>query len=676
MEEKNTEYERMVFLREELQAHNYRYHVLDAPVITDSEFDQLLAELRIIEERHPDWVTPDSPTQRAGAEISEKFEKVEHPAPILSLANAFGGDDIRAWIERISKLDEGVLETDFVIEPKLDGLTVVLHYENGVFVQGATRGNGEIGEDITVNLRTIPSLPLKVPVERGGPRPPEYLVVRGEVFINIDDFEKLNKRQEEAGEKVYQTPRNTAAGAVRNLDSSVTASRPLRLFVYTIIQSSEQLPQTQLEQLKLLAAYGFPVNRENAHSQNIEDVIKICESWNTKRDTLPYEIDGMVIKINDLALSDRLGIVGKDPRGAMAYKFPAKEVSTTLLNIGVNVGRTGVLTPFAILDTVNIGGVNVSQATLHNFDFIEEKDIRIGDRILVIRAGDVIPYVIGPIIEARTGKETKYTPPELCPACGQPVSHVEGEVAWYCINPSCPAQVVRNIEHYVSRGALDMEGLGIKIVEQMVAEGLVSNIADLYSLEKGQLLDLEGFAEKKADNILASIEASKQQPLGRFIFGLGIRGVGEVVGASLADYFGTVDKLEEASVEDLEAIEGIGPNIAEAIVAWFSQEANRKILEELKLAGMWPVQEKIEIASGIKVLEGMTFVVTGTLENYSRTEIKDLIQSLGGKVTSSVSKNTTYVLAGENPGSKLAKAESVGVRVIGIEEFQELIASE
>jgi len=676
MTENNADYDRLLELRDELQEHNYRYHVLDAPIITDGEFDRMLAELRAIESQYPEWITSDSPSQRAGGGISDKFEKVTHPAPILSLANAFNGEDIRAWVERISKIDAGVLDAEFVIEPKLDGLTVVLHYENGLFVRGATRGNGEVGEDITINLRTIPSLPLRIPVNQSGPAAPARLVVRGEVFINLSDFEELNRRQMEAGEKVYQTPRNTAAGAVRNLDSTVTATRPLRLFVYTIIDSSAPLPTTQIEQLELLKNYGFPVNPETAHSHNINDVIQICENWEPKRDSLGYEIDGLVIKINDLDLSARLGTVGKDPRGAMAYKFPAQEVSTKLLDIGVNVGRTGVLTPFAILDTVEIGGVNVRQATLHNFDFIKDKDIRIGDRVLVIRAGDVIPYVVGPIVEARTGSEKVYSPPEVCPTCGQAVSHIEGEVAWYCTNSSCPAQVVRNIEHFVSRGALDIEGLGIKIVEQLVDAGYVSNISDLYKLTEEQLLALEGFAEKKAENIVSSIDASKEQSLDRLIFGLGIKGVGEVVGASLANHFGSLDRLMEATQDSLESIDGIGPNIAAEIVDWLSLEANQTVLAELKSEGMWPVLEKADDETRPDNLAGMTFVVTGTLPNFTRSEIKKYIQNLGGKVTGSVSKNTTYVLAGENPGSKVTKAEELGIRVLSPEDFAAMVDHE
>lgn len=665
--DKEEKYQRLNELRKLIQEHNYRYHVLDAPTISDVEFDRLLVELREIEAEFPEWVTPDSPSQRVGGYVSDRFDKVTHPVPILSLANAFDTDGVVAWLDRIAKIDPRVYETDFVVEPKLDGLTVVLHYENGILVQGATRGDGEVGEDITVNLKTVGSIPLRIPTTEDGPPPPERLVVRGEVFINLDDFARLNERQAEAGEKVYQTPRNTAAGALRNLDSSITASRPLRIYCYTILISSDPMPVTQLDSLNLLKAYGFPVADYIFPCKNIKEVVAVCQDWVEKRDTIAYEIDGMVVKIDDLALADSLGIVGKDPRGAIAFKFPAKEVTTQLLDIGVNVGRTGVLTPYAILEAVEVGGVVVRQATLHNFDFIEEKDIRIGDRVRIKRAGDVIPYVVGPILEERGNNgimPAPYAPPTVCPACNEPVSRLEGEVALYCVNPGCPEQLVRNIEHYVSRSTLDIVGMGTKIVEQLVTEGLVHNFSDLYSLKKEDLLKMEGFAEKKAENLLASIQDSKQQPLEKFIFALGIRGVGEVVGRDLALHFHSLDNLKKATIEELEAVEGIGPNIAQAIVEWFSHEANLEVLEELRLAGMWPVITEEDPPEGSLPFEGKVFVVTGTLANFTREGIKSYIQERGGRVSSSVSAKTSYVVVGENPGSKLGKANQLGVPVL------------
>jgi DNA ligase (NAD+) len=576
-------------LKLEIHFHNYRYHVLDDPLISDHEYDQLLMALKEIESQHPGWVTADSPSQRAGAPPAEGFPKVVHPAPILSLGNAYDEGDLIAWQERIAKMDERVWDADFVVEPKLDGLSVVLHYREGVFVQGATRGNGEIGEDITTNLRTINVLPLKIPVRNAAsennPRGfiysiPSLLVVRGEAFIRLPDFEKLNARQAASGEKTYVNPRNTAAGALRNLDPSVANDRPLTLLVYQIVawedDGSSNPPPTQKDTITFLETLGFPVP-ESTLCDNMQEVSSAIQDWGARRATLDYEIDGAVVKINHHQLFNDLGIVGKDPRGAIAYKYPAQEVTTVLNGIGVNVGRTGVLTPYAVLEPVEVGGVVVRQATLHNFDFIFEKDIRIGDRVLIKRAGDVIPYVIGPVEAARIGAENPYAPPLTCPACDQPVEHLEGEVAWYCVNAACPAQLIRNVEHFVSRGAMDIVGLGIKIVEQLVAEGLIEDVADLYTLTRESLLDLEGFAEKKADNLLDSIATSKNQPLNRLLTALGVRGVGGAIAADLARVYPDLDALAGATVDDLQSIAGIGPNIAEAVVDWFARPANQRV---------------------------------------------------------------------------------------------------
>jgi len=677
-------------LKAEINFHNYRYHVLDAPIISDYEYDRLLLDLREIEAEHPDWVTPDSPTQRAGATPAEGFPKVEHPAPILSLGNAFSAEDLRAWLERIAKVDERVLQADFMVEPKLDGLSVVLHYRDGVFVQGATRGDGEIGEDITTNLRTIRALPLRIPVttqenERRTStdhplaeyhRPPSYLVVRGEAFIRLPDFEALNARLEAAGEKTYVNPRNTAAGALRNLDPALTASRPLTLLIYQIVAWEDAQypnpPATQQGIIATLKDFGFPVP-ESVYCRDLDQAIAAIQPWGERRASLDYEIDGVVIKINDQLLSADLGVVGKDPRGAIAFKFPAQEVTTRLNDIGVNVGRTGVLTPYAILEPVEVGGVVVRQATLHNFDFIFEKDIRIKDRVRIKRAGDVIPYVIGPVKEARTGDEWPYTPPETCPACDQPVEHLSGEVAWYCVNAACPAQLIRNVEHFVSRGAIDIVGMGIKIVEQLVSEGIVGDVADLYTLERDALLDLEGFADKKADNLLEAITASKEQSLPRLLTALGIRGVGEAIAADLTRYYSDLDALAAASLDDLQNIEGIGPNIAAAIVDWFARPANQRVLAKLRIAGVWPSADVTTATADELPLNGLTFVVTGTLSNFTRSEIKEYIQSQGGKVAGSVSKKTDYLVAGESAGSKLDKARELDVKIIGEDDLRRLV---
>jgi DNA ligase (NAD+) len=702
-----TERTRYEDLKREINFHNHRYHVLDDPVISDAEFDRLVVELRKIETDHPDWVTPDSPTQRAGAVPSEKFEKVRHPRPILSLANAFGAADARAWYERVCRLDDRVGKTRFVVEPKIDGLSVVLHYRNGVFVQGATRGDGEIGEDITANLRTVKAIPLRIPVEQGDrpdgkkgssdqlpllphPRIPDVLVVRGEVFIPVKEFDKLNQELEQAGEKTYLNPRNTAAGSLRQLDPSITASRPLTLLVYQIVHWENtspasrdvQPPSSQWELLAYLKSLGFPVTDVARRFDDIESAIAFIEPWDKKRGSLPYEADGMVIKIDDLALAADLGFVGKDPRGAVAFKFPGQEVTTKVLDITVEVGRTGVLTPAASLEPVEITGVIVKNATLHNFDYIAEKDIRIGDRVLVKRAGEVIPYVIGPIPDLRTGAERPYVPPSVCPSCGQPVEHIQGEVAWYCVNAACPAQLVRNVEHFVSRGAMDINGLGIQIVTKLIETGAVKDVADIYTLTRQDILAAVTKKDRKtekeppgkiADNLLAAIQVSRSQPLSRLLTALGIRGVGEVMAADLSRAFPSLDLLAQADEARLRMVEGVGPNIAEGIVDWFSRERNKTVLKKLKEVGVWPVNQQSEISNQQSgAFSGMTFVVTGTLPTFSREDAKEFIQSHGGKVTDSVSRNTSYLVLGEAPGSKYDKAKALGVKIIDENELKKL----
>lgn len=662
-------------LRQALHFHLHRYHVLSAPVISDQEYDALFSELQQLEAAHPELVTPDSPTQRVGGYVSEKFEKVRHPAPILSLSNAFDAAGVRAWFERIRKLDDRVETAEFVVEPKIDGLTVVLHYQAGRFSTGATRGDGEIGEDVTPNLKTIRTLPLRVPVEKEekeegrrkkGARsfliPPSSLVVRGEAVINTADFEKMNAALAAQGEKTFVNPRNTASGALRQLDSALTATRPISLLCYAIVESSSELKlATQWDVLEYLRALGFPVSPVAKKFATIEQAIAYCESWIEKRDTLPFEVDGMVIKLNDLRLVADLGTVGKDPRGATAFKFPAREVTTTLNAIGVNVGRTGVLTPYAILEPVEVGGVTVRNATLHNFDYIREKDIRLGDRVLLKRAGDVIPYVIGPVVEARTGLEKNYQLPQTCPACGEKIERVEGEVAFYCVNAACPAQLTRNVEHFAA--VLDIEGFGEKVAAVVVAQGLVKDVADIFSITNNQLLELEGFAERKAEKLLTAIVTAKTRPLARLLSALGIRGVGEVMANDLAAHFGSLEALSQATVEALQAVEGVGPNVSEAVRDWFARPGNKKLLRKLKNAGVWPTAEKRVAPTG-GVFVGQTFVITGTLPTWSRDEAKAFIETRGGKVTDSVSKKTSYLVLGEAPGSKLAKAQSLGVPMV------------
>jgi len=670
----NINKESYIKLKDEINFHNYRYHVLDQPIVSDAQFDKLLVEIRKIETEHPEWITADSPTQRAGTLAASKFEKVEHPVAVLSLANAFNIQDLIAWRDRILKINQAVSQTQFVVEPKIDGLTVILHYVNGIFTKAATRGNGEIGEDITNNIRTIKSIPLRIPVGDIKMDVPETLVVRGEVFITLSDFENLNKKIMEVGEKPYLNPRNTAAGSLRQLDPAITAKRPLRIFAYNILSSNGgSVPNTQWGVLDYLKKLGFPVSDQSEFCNGFEEVLALAEKWQSRRDQLDFEVDGIVVKINDLNLDKGLGFVGKDPRGSIALKFPAREEITTLMDIGINVGRTGVLTPYAILEPVEIGGVVVKQATLHNFDYILEKDIRIGDKILVKRAGDVIPYVIGPVFDVRDGTEKPFRLPTECPTCGSHVQQLSGEVAWYCINTSCPAQLVRNLEYFVSRTAMDIVGMGIKIVEQLVEEKLLKDVADIYGLKMEDLIHLEGFGKKKAENLLEAIQNSKNKPLNKVITALGIKGVGEVMASELSKKYNNLDELSHAGTEELLTIDGVGPNIASQIVEWFGEERNKKLLNKLKNAGVWPeVQAKENKISEDLPLNGKIFVVTGTLVNFSRNEIKEVIESLGGKVTGSVSKQTDFVLVGDNPGSKYDKAHELGVKIINEDEFVQM----
>ena len=661
-------------LRQKINYHSYLYNTLDQPEISDLEYDQLFNRLKIIEGEHPELITPDSPTQKVGNQISEKFQKVNHPATILSLANGFGSQDALAWYERILKLDSRVALADFMLEPKLDGLTVVLHYNQGIFTLGATRGDGNVGEDITQNLRTIPSLPLRIPVLGNGSPAPDNIVFRGEVFITKADFLKLNQDLEIKGEKIYLNPRNTAAGSLRQLDPTITASRPLKLYLYQIVESSEPLPQTQSGILDYIASFGLPVNPLRWHADNIHQAVEICEKEGLHRHDWAYDADGIVIKLNDLNLSNSLGFSGKDPRGALAYKYPGEEVETTLLDIQVNVGRTGVLTPLALLEPVSIGGVVVKQATLHNFDFIAEKDLRVGDRVLLKRAGEVIPYIVAALPAKRDGSQATYVPPSHCPSCGSPVERIPGEVAWYCLNAACPAQLTRNVENFASRTAMDIAGLGEQIVAQLVQSGLVRSFPDLYLLSKEPLLTLDKFGEKKAENLLDAIQASKSQTLQRLLIALGIKGIGEVAARKLAQKYGSLDAISHAGLDDLQQIEGVGPNLAESVYEWFRLESNQQMLAQLKELGLNPT-ESTAVSTTKLPLAGLTFVVTGTLEGFSREGISDFILQNGGKVSGSVSSKTSYLVLGADPGSKYEKARQLGVPILSETHLRELVGS-
>ena len=660
-------------LRRELNEHIYRYFILNEPIITDAEYDALYHELKQIEAEHPELITPDSPTQRVGSDLQADLPKVRHVRPMLSLGNAFSADDVRAWHDRIRRLLPPDTPLDFVVEPKLDGLTVVLTYRDGVLEQGATRGNGEIGDDVTPNVRTVRSIPLRIPVNPREPAPPGRLIVRGEVLFLKKDFEKLNERQISEGLPPYANPRNTASGALKQKDARITASRPLTAFCYSIVDADSDVPDTQWETLQYLKALGFQIADDVARRfDTLDEALEYIESFHSHRHDLPYETDGLVIKVNSHAIYEDLGVVGKDPRGAIAYKFPAEEVTTKLIGVTHNVGRTGVLTPGAVLEPVAVSGVTVRQASLHNYDLIRLKDIRIGDTVIVKRSGEVIPYVVGPVLGTRTGAEQPIEPPEICPVCASPVQRIEGEVAYYCPNPACPERVARNIEYFVSRGAMDIAGLGERGVRQLLAAGLIQDEADLFTLNPADLMTLEGYGEKKVENLMRSIEAAKDRPLDRLVGALGIRGVGSTIAALLVEHFRSVDAIARASQAELEQINGLGPHIASAIVEWFGEERNRALIEKFRRAGVRLEQEPA--AQPVSdALAGMTFVLTGTLPTLTRAEAEALITEHGGRVTSSVSQRTSYVVVGAEPGSKLQKAQQLGIPLLQEDELLDLI---
>ncbi|MBE7470590.1 MAG: DNA ligase (NAD(+)) LigA [Anaerolineae bacterium] len=670
--------QRLTELRDQINYHLYRYHTLDDPIISDAEYDQLINELRDLEAQYPDLVTPDSPTQRVGAQPLEGFEKVIHPIPMTSLGNAFDDADMRNWLARVGRLLPAgmtVKDLEFVVEPKIDGLAIALTYENGRLVQGATRGNGVEGENVTANVRTVKNVPLRIPATPDGPPAPAKIEVRGEIYMRIADFNRFNQQQLEKGEKVFANPRNAAAGSLRMLDSKITAQRPLALYSYAVGYVEGVKIGSQKEALDYLRTLGFPVNPDILTTHDFEEVLNFIHTWMERRDTLPYDADGAVVKISDFALQQELGVVGNAPRWAIAYKFPAREATTKLLEIRTNVGRTGQITPYAVLEPVNIGGVIVRQATLHNFDDLAKKDIRAGDTVVVKRAGDVIPQVVKAIEDLRPPDSQPYRPPTHCPVCGEPTARLGEDVALFCINAACPAQLIRQIEYFVSRGAMDIEGFGIKIGEQLAAQGLLKDIADIYFLTRDQLLALEGFAAKKADNLLAAIEASKQQPYERFLTALGIRYVGGVVARLVAEAFPLIEALQQASQADLETVEGIGPRIAESIVEWFSRPANQALIEKFRRAGVTLQVQRSTFNVQHSTFNGLTFVITGTLPTWSREEAKAFIEQHGGKVADSVSKKTDYVVVGEKAGSKLSKAQSLGIAILDEAGLKQLAES-
>ncbi len=663
-------------LRGQINHHNYRYYVLDSPEISDAEYDLLMRKLEQLEVEYPQFLTPDSPTQRVGAAPVEAFGVVEHPLPLLSLGNAFSEAELVAWYTRISKL-AGQEEFNLVGEHKIDGLAVALTYVNGQLTTGATRGDGFRGENITQNLRTIRSIPLSVSKEA----PPRF-EVRGEVFLPKAGFNKLNKERAEEGLPLFANPRNAAAGSVRQLDPRITARRPLDIYIYMLgYAEGEPTPPTHWETMAYLKSLGFKVNPNNQLLTDIGQVEDYYKTWGEKRESLPYEADGIVVKVDLLELQERLGDIGHEPRWAIAYKFPAIQGTTRLKEIGISVGRTGTLNPYAILGPVSVGGVTIKQAALHNEDDIRRKDIRIGDTVIVQRAGEVIPEVVGPVVSKRTGQEKEFSLLEkifdtekgrpACPICGAEVVRPEGEVMYYCSNAACPAQIQQRLEHFVSRGAMDIRGIGEQMSALLLREGLVKDVADLYYLTPEKLAGLERMGDKSADNIINAIDSSKIQPLARVIFALGIRHVGEEMAELLAKEFLSLDELAKASKERLMSVSTIGPKIADSIISFFQQEENRRIIQRLKDAGVNPKEEKAKPEE--LPLAGQEFVITGRLDRFSRQEAEARIKALGGTAKSDITRKTTYLMVGAEPGSKLAHAQALGIKQLSEEEFLKLL---
>jgi DNA ligase (NAD+) len=660
--------ERLDALRRELRHHNYRYYVLDDPEISDARYDRLLRELEDLEARHPDWITFNSPTQRVGARPLEKFETVAHSVPMLSLENGFTREEVLEFESRIKRVLKRDIEIEYTVEPKMDGLAVELIYEEGSLVRAATRGDGYVGEDITQNIRTIRSIPLTLLMD--GVSPPGRLEVRGEVFLRLKDFREYNRRREEAGEPAFANPRNAAAGSLRQLDPRITAQRPLFFFAYGLGSTTGLPLATQWEVLQSLSGWGIPVNSFIKKARGIEACWDFCRELEGRRHSLPYEIDGVVIKVNDWSLQVELGVKSRSPRYALAFKFQPSQETTRILKIEAQVGRTGVLTPVAHLEPVQVGGVEVSRATLHNQDEIERKDIRVGDTVIIQRAGDVIPEVVKVIASLRTGEERSYELPAHCPVCRSPVVRLPGEAAHRCTNPNCSAQIKESIRHFASKGAMDIEGLGEKMVDQLVEKGLIRDYGDLYGLTREVLVPLERLADKSAGNLVEALERSKQVALNRFIFALGIRFVGEHVASVLAGYFGSLQALSAAREEELLSIREIGPQVARSVRAFFDNPRNQEVVGRLLGSGVRLKGEKI---GGLKPLAGKTLVLTGRLTGFTREEAKARIEALGGKVAGLVSSKTNFLVAGEEPGSKLDKARELGVKVIGEEEFEGIL---
>ena len=659
---------RIETLRKEINYHNYRYYVLDDPEITDAEFDRLMRELETLEAKHPELVTSDSPTQRVGAKPLKQFAEVRHEVPMLSLANAFSDGEVDDF-DRRGRERLGVRELKYSVEPKLDGLAISLLYEDGVLSRGATRGDGTTGEDVTLNVRTIDTIPLRLL----GKNYPSVLEVRGEVIITKAGFEALNEQQRKKNAKLFANPRNAAAGSLRQLDPRITATRPLSFYCYgTGKVSDASLPQTHSDIMQQLKDWGLLINPESRVVTGVKGCLEYYRYLQDKRDSLPYDIDGVVYKVDRLEQQKQLGFISRAPRWALAHKFPAQEEMTTLLGIDIQVGRTGALTPVARLEPVHVGGVTVSNATLHNQDEIERLDARIGDTVIVRRAGDVIPQIVGVVLTRRQGRPRRYHLPAACPVCGSPTVRLPSEAVTYCTGGLyCAAQRKQAIKHFASRRAMDIEGLGDKLVDQLVDENLVNDVADLYHLSVEHLAGLERMAEKSATNLVEAIEKSRTTTLARFIYALGIHDVGETTAQTLAVHFGTLKAIMQADEASLMAVPDVGPVVAKSIIEFFKQKHNQDVIGKLTKVINWP-EVKVKAATELPLL-GKTFVLTGTLSHMTRDEAKAALQALGGKVTGSVSKKTDYVVVGENPGSKAEKAEALGVELLDESALQKLL---
>ncbi len=650
-------------LRQELDRHNRLYYVLDEPEVGDDVYDELLNELRALEADNPELRTPDSPTQRVGAPPLERFQQVQHVEQMLSLGNARNEEELRAWETRLAnylkRLDITASEFSYTSEPKIDGLAISLTYENGVLVRGATRGDGKVGEDVTQNLRTIGSIPLRIE------KAPELIEVRGEIYLPIAAFKALNERRAEAEEPTFANPRNSAAGSIRQLDPALAAERPLSNWIYGIGAVRGLDLATHMDEVEWLSERGFKVNPDTAHHQGVEGAVERCHWWEGRRETLDYEIDGVVVKVDERALWRELGVVGREPRWAIAWKFPPTTATTTMVGVVWNVGRTGHLVPFAMLEPVHVGGVTVSTATLHNEEDLERKDVRDGDEVVVMRAGDVIPQVVSPKLPRKNKRARKPRPPKKCPSCGTETVKPEGAVFTICPNRSgCPGQSFQHVKHFVSKGAMDIDGLGEKQASVFLQQGVIGDVADIYDLTEERLVELDRFGETSARNLVAAIAASRQRPFKRVLYALGLPGVGYVTAEALADHFGSIDALHEADPEAIEEVEGVGPIMAVQIAELLADEMTWGLIEKLKEKGLRLEADESERRATGGPLEGKTVVLTGTLPELTREEAAALVKGAGGKVTNSVSKKTDYVVAGESPGSKLAKAESFGTEIL------------